>query len=463
MTIAVVLLLTETQPVAEANSAQRKWEGTDVAGTVIKDGESPIIVEKEVLTFDIPEFPKQYYPDEEEYLAYDAKVTAEYTFYNPSEYQVTASLFFPFGNEPEYANGADDIEKYDILVQGKPIEKKIRYSFASVTQSFDLEQSLAKLQDGHMEDDFYAPDMTVTEYRYTVSGVDSATYKAANAAFDIGDETERKIYFVEQSGFHMQDDGIKRISAWTKNADEYTVYVIGKPLQESLPWKFYKNGGAEDTEEIDGTMTLKESRTMTLYEFAMANYDASGEIGEVDWYNAVIAEMKETEINENSGILCLDCYARNYEGALLRWYEYEITIEPEERIVNTVTAPLYPNIDATYDPEVYYYTYLLSPAKTWKAFWELEVVIRTPYYVTVSSIDGLTAVSDGYRMFLDGLPEGEFRFAMSTSAEPKKAGAYAGYGFGNRVVRGVIFAVGIGLSAAGLCVNLRKKKRKEID
>lgn len=463
LTIAVLAVLTSFPLAAEANSAQRKWEGTNVAGAVIKEGECPVIVEKEVLTFDIPEFPKQYYADAEEYLAYSAKVTAEYTFYNPSEYRVTASLFFPFGNEPEYADSTDDIEKYDIFVQGKAIEKKIRYSFASVTKSFDLEQSLAKLQDEYREDVFYVPDMTVTEYHYAVSGVDCENYRAATAAVDIKDGTERKFYFAEQSGFHMQKDGKKRISTWIKNEGEYTVYVFGEPLQDPLDWKFYKNGAVEDTEEIAGTMTLKESRTITLYEFAMANYDDSKGISEIDWYNAVIAEMKEAEINENSGILCLECYAKAYEGALLRWYEYEITIEPEGRIVNTVTAPLYPNIDATYEPEVYYYTYLLSPAKTWKAVWELEVIIRTPYHMTLSNLDGLIKVSDGYHMFLDGLPDGEFQFAMSTSAEPKKAGVYNGTFFGADMVRGVIFAVGIVLTASGLYINLKKNKRKKKD
>ena len=43
---------------------------------------------------------------------------------------------------------------------------------------------------------------------------------------------------------------------------------------------------------------------------------------------------------------------------LMYWYQYEITLEPKERIVNTVTAPIYLFIDANYEPPIYTCTYL---------------------------------------------------------------------------------------------------------
>ena len=88
---------------ASANSAQTQWQGVDSAGAIVRDGGSPIIVEKELLTFDIQEFPDNYYSDLDSYLAYSGKVTAEYTFFNPADYTVTATLLFPFGCEPTYA------------------------------------------------------------------------------------------------------------------------------------------------------------------------------------------------------------------------------------------------------------------------------------------------------------------------------------------------------------------------
>ena len=40
-----------------ANSAQTEWSGEDSAGVAVVDGDCPIEVTREVLTFDIPIFP----------------------------------------------------------------------------------------------------------------------------------------------------------------------------------------------------------------------------------------------------------------------------------------------------------------------------------------------------------------------------------------------------------------------
>ena len=113
-----------------ANSAQTRWTGTDSTGAIVLDEDSPIIVEKELLTFDIQEFPQSYYHDMNEFLAYSAKVTAEYTFYNPSDYHVSATLAFPFGGTADYAYVEDtvDTNKYDITIDGEVIDKQIRHT-----------------------------------------------------------------------------------------------------------------------------------------------------------------------------------------------------------------------------------------------------------------------------------------------------------------------------------------------
>ena len=79
ITAGVLLLLLLAgvciQP-AYANSAQRHWRGTDGTGAVVTGEDCPIVVDKELLTFDVQEFPEQYYPDTDSFLAYTGKVTA---------------------------------------------------------------------------------------------------------------------------------------------------------------------------------------------------------------------------------------------------------------------------------------------------------------------------------------------------------------------------------------------------
>lgn len=434
MLMAIVLLAGTTAVPVFANSAQSYWAGVDQSGAIIVDGDSPIVVEKELLTFDLQEFPKNYYHEVEEFLAYTGKVTAEYTFYNPSEMTVTAKLLFPFGNEAQYVdnfydyeNGVRldnvDTEKYDILINGEAIEKKIRYTLSSYHDQFDLDEDLGLLGDGFMGDDFYSPDLTVTKYVFQVSGVDTDTYRAADVGFDVPKGVEDyRIYFPDQSGAHTQADKDLRIHTGAgKNGAEIELYVFGKAFVTMPEWKAYQDGGVEDSEAIAGTVELVSTETLTFREFVLSNWNELSGVSEVDWYNAAVAELKGS-LKNSPDYPVVDMYSHRqaFNGNLMRWYEYEITLAPGERIVNTVTAPIYPSIDLRYEPDVFGYTYLLSPAKTWKSFGELEIVINTPYYVSSCSIDGFTETETGYAVKLEGLPEGELTFNLSTSENPTK-------------------------------------------
>ena len=81
---------------------------------------------------------------------------------------------------------------------------------------------------------------------------------------------------------------------------------------------------------------------------------------------------------------------------------------------------MYSGIDMSYTPTVYEYTYLLSPASTWKSFGDIDITINTPYYLTESTIDGFEKTEDGYSLHLDCLPEGELIFSLSTEENPTK-------------------------------------------
>ena len=419
---------------ASANSAQTHWRGVDSTGAMVVGENCPIEVTKEVLTFDISEFPANYYREKEDYLAYTGKVTAEYTFYNPTDLTVTVTLAFPFGKQPDYASIYDeesqsyvtnvDTEKYDITVNGNAIEKNIRYTLKSDLQ-FDLEQDLPKLHDGYVSDWFYSPDMTVTKYTYIVGGankegqIDEEKYRAANAAFDWnGGDGKTRIYFPDQSGFHLQKDGDARFSRWAENGDVFVIYAIGQPFSTPLVWKCYEDGGVKDKEEIDGIVSLMNTETMTLEDLALENWSEDSGVSKVDWYNAVIDSFDE-RLGDNAKYNYVNTeYSYNFMRNLMRWYEYEITIEPKSSITNTVTAPIYPEIDSNYDPDIYSYTYLLSPASTWASFGEIEIVINTPFYITNNTIDGFEKTANGYTYKQNGLPSSELEFTLCTAENP---------------------------------------------
>lgn len=448
-----------------ANSAQTHWRGVDSTGAVVIDDSCPVEVAKEVLTFDISEFPENYYRDAEEYLAYTGRVTAEYTFYNPTDITVTATLAFPFGTQPDYANVYDeesqtyvtnvDTEKYDITVNGEAIDKKIRYTLNTDSQ-FDLENDLPKLHDGYVNDAFYSPNMTVTMYTYIVGGIDKEVridkekYPASAIAFDWdGGDGKTKIYFPEQSGFHLAANGDARFSRWADNGSTFNIYAIGQPFTEPLEWKCYEDGGVEDKEEIGGTVSLIDTETMTLEELALADWNEDTGVTKVDWYNAVIDSFDEN-LGDNVKYNYVNTTFRyNFSRNLMRWYQYEITIAPYESIINTVTAPIYPEIDERYAPPVFSYTYLLSPASTWASFGELEIIVNTPFYIIENSIGEVVKTDFGYTMKFDRLPDEELEFSLCSEGNTTKVrGRYA-----FAVIWGLIGVIIASLYSIGVAVS----------
>ena len=416
---------------ALANSARRIWYGVDMTGTVVKGENCPVEVEDEQLTFDISEFPNSYYEKKGDFLKYNGKVTAKYTFYNPADYKVTAKLVFPFGCYPEYGpdeydeknqiyKRTDDTAKFDIKINDKEIKKTLRHTLYYSENVFDVHKEMSMISDGFIKDDFYSPELSVTKYVYEISGVDKKLYNREVAEIEIPAFDGKRRYCLEQSyGFTTDDKGAARIGVDAENGEEVEFYVIGEPVKDLPKWKFYESSSNE-SKEIKGEMKLKSTSKMTFKEFALAKLDKNGQILESDWYNIIVELYKQATV-ENSGVIFISVYDTGERlKSLLRWYEYEITLGPGEKITNTIEAPMYPTIDESYDPGIYKYNYLLSPASTWVKFGNLNVDINTPFFMTDSNQDGFTKTETGYNFKSNGLPEGELRFTLCESEKPKR-------------------------------------------
>ena len=413
----LLLFVLPVQP-ALANSAQTIWSGVTSTGVIVEDENCPLVVEKEILTFDIPQFPENYYQSIEEFIEYSATVTAEYTFYNPSNYTVTATLAFPFGNMPDYGMILDregerwahetleHTRQYGVQVNGESIESVLRHTYADPFGDFDLERDIPKLRDSYAKDPFFTPEMTVTEYVYEVTGLSADEGYAAFCVRE--DENTRRVYPDEFNGFDRDGDQLT-YGCWIESGAELTVTVVGEPFLEELSWKIYENGAREM--ELAGTVTLSATKTTTFLDYALGEYKQGSGILESDWYNAFVDERNSNGYLENGMELSYN---------LMRWYEYEITLAPGERITNAVTAPIYPRINGQYEPPVYEYIYLLSPAQTWSEFGSLDIVINTPYHLISDNQQKFEKTETGYRMLREGLPEGELKFSLSSEEKPKK-------------------------------------------
>ena len=415
--LVLLLLFGGARPAsATAPTPQMYWDGVQQAGVIPTDNECPIKVESMLLTFDLQEFANPYYTSSEEDLAaYTGKVTTQYTFYNPTNTTITTKLLFPFGlnNWHEDIYGKD-AQKYQILVDGEAVDTTIRHT--PHNDQFSFNYDLPLVSDNYLEDPFYSPDTTVTSYHFQLEGLNEEAFPSdAVVTFDIPEEMDDRIY-ISGSRKKILENGDMRVII---GSTVFYLYVIGEPLETLPAFSYYKNSDAKEGDRISGFARFYGSETITLEEYALRKWSEECGVSKVDWYNAAIKDLKRNA-HATHPITYRTRAPYNILSGFMRWYEYEITLEPGQKIINTVTAPIYPFVDEHYEPTLYGCTYLFSPTSTWKSFEKLDVVINTPYYMTNSSLDGFQKTDTGYQASFDELPTQSLSFELSASENPEK-------------------------------------------
>ncbi len=386
--------------VCEANSALRYYEGRDSAGVVLTTKDSPVVVEKEDLTFDIR------FDDDFSGLQVGA-VSAKYTFKNSSDTEAKTNVVFPidFLSDINYQNN-DDFSKYGVKVNDKDVESKLRYSYRSLGSEFSVEDDLKYLKDEIVTDEFYTPDAVVYKYIY------ASTASDAFCKLYLDDLDARKI--VVESGytdFTQNLDGKTSIGFWVRD-NENIFYSIGEEIDFAQRAQFFSSYSSSD--RVSGSFKLLSKQQMTFKDLVYQYYAEGYGVSETDWYNAVYASLKDVYPKIASG------YRFNIYNNLYCWFEYDMTFKPHETLVNEVVAPLYPDINVMYSPSVYVFNYLVSPASTWKSFADLNVTINTNYYLTDASED-FEQTEGGYTWHSDTLPSNELQFSLCKSANPQSS------------------------------------------
>ena len=438
-------VLPSQNSVAYANSALKYWEGVTGSGALVSDENVPIIVEKETITFNINEFPSVNY-SEEAFHNYASNVTAEYNFYNPSEYDVSATLVFPYGNTPMYGYVKPSDEKYGIKINGETINSKIRHTYHDHYSyyDFDYTEAVPKILDDYVDDTFYSPELPVYKHTYEVSDLSLGN---CVATFTLPNAIDVRYYLVGGSSKEVGPDGSKTIGygTWVKPNDTVVLYVIGKDVEVS-DYAFYENY-SHDASRCSGTFTLKSKETLAFKELALLNHDEDSDVLEVDYYNAVVDMLNS---GRDLGI--------NMNDYLMGWYQYELNVTAGGKVINTVTAPLYPNINNSYEPPKYDYNYYLTPAKSWASFGELTINVNTTAYMLNSSIDGFEKVDTGYRLVRNGLPNEDLSFTLCEDEKPKKE---VNWGYYLIIIIPISILVVLVAIIVTIVVVVKKKRKKK--
>lgn len=435
--IFALCILLALAPAVSANSGPTYWEGTTASGMTVTGTDCPIVVEHEKLTFDAGEFPLEYYEDESAFADYLPHVTAEYTFRNPSDADVTVQLLFPFGTIPQYAPSGRMLPwKYAVTADGAPVETVLRHSLSR--GDFDMAEDSARLSEDFMEHSFYDPEMPVTKYVFRPSGMDWGAHDTVRAKVRLDSDSAHTKYILDPANSFSTEDGYALAGSGLRERDTAALYIIGQVPESSLSWSLHQGG-----EPIEGSMELVSTEQMTLKEYVLSARPEHSEVSDVDWYNAAIQQMALSE--------CAYGYLdMGFGMELMSWYEYALTIPAGQTLVNTVTAPLYPDIHSGWEPSIYTYEYLLSPAKGWADFGTLDIQIKTPFYMTQCNLDGFEKTDGGYLLQLDSLPEKELVFVLSADAHPDKPGTHG--------TKTLLLFAGIGIVLISGLIRLRRRR-----
>lgn len=463
--LLALLSLTGILLPANANSAIWIWEGEENSGSMVTGEGCPVVVEKELLTFDIQSFPmKELRKGNKDY---SASVTAEYSLYNPSEEEITMELIFPFGERPSYYYewamvNAPDVP-YSITAGGEELPYTIRH-IATVGHtpvvSYD---SFSKISNSYWEDAFFRPDLPVTIYTYELVDTDKGPLALDDLGyfgFEMPELPEgTRIAFPDMENFGTDFDsetcyfakcvyGPELSSNGSK--DSLKIYFLGETPGEPLQPVAFKNWNSEhhyfsDPYAPDSYLGEVTVESTTLIELADSLNPPECGYSSLDWYNGLVAKMIADGERNPGGILtlnkafCLEGYVDEWrygedriphldfyglseydweffppplEERMMSCYVYSLTIGPGEKLLHRVTAPLYPSIVDNIGTRDFQYLYILSAAKSWADFSNLEIEIHTPFLLGYSSLQNFTKETWGYRFTSDKLPEGDLYFTL---------------------------------------------------
>lgn len=395
---------------ARAVSLYGSLSGVNGSDVVVDCGgsECPVLVADETLTFYIDDLPAT----QEEAEESTSRVEASYKLENPTEDDVTLTMYLPVGFKPDYLSEMPG--GYSVTVDGKTLdiggeEVRERYTYHEKSYygtAFDLDGELPRKS--AVQDAFFYEGQNVTVYTFSVTvpedGSDLRTF-----IFRYDANPSRTQVFSAGSGVVGVNNGRGEVyrSVRSGQTQEIVIYAIGDALK-TFEAGVYSMSGAS-AQLIDGAQVGEPVRRNTDFAaFVQEMYaDADTSVSYLDFYNATVAMLSaDSDLRLTSRVDA----AAVLENLML-WYEYEVTVPANGNVVNTVTAPLMPDIPSE-NTGRWSFDYLLSPGQRWADFRAITINIRTQFCLENSSLQ-FTKTDDGYTFRKEGLPLGELSFVVA--------------------------------------------------
>lgn len=356
------------------------------------------------ITFDIRSLPEKAYESAGDFLLYDAKVTATYTYKNHTNMDITTKLFLPVTQIPDYgilfdedfnALYPDNLNKHSVSINNALSTTVLRHTLPETNAMYDYHLSSENLP----KDNFIASpyninkDTPVIKLTYLLENTDKAfTYVKINT------QNENDKFLVDS--FSGTD-----ILGVQKNRT-FTVYALNYSVIPNIEFTTFSDFDLEYP--TNATVSLIESETSSLLD-TLLSFKRDDSITDMDWYNAQIQSMYFYG-------KCADVeYLQNL--TLSRWLEYSLFIPANDTAVVETITPIYPFIDYEYEPASYVFCFKL-PVSQYLDEDDIDIDLITPLYIEYLDYTTVTDHSsfwdgDGYELEYDDELGAEISFALS--------------------------------------------------
>lgn len=259
-------------------------------------------------------------------------VVMDYTFHNPTGEPITLTLTLPAGQDPGYAGSVEYQTGKDWFAAHRHL-----YTATANGQPLDLTLRLTGNDIPPVEEDQWSvgtfnSETPVTLFTYTVSDLDGSTDAIALVrASGLGSS----VATLENGQYHIMIDTDTKQDLFVSLGQQITLCVFGEATGFQPVWTFYTDYTWQET--LSGTTELVSTQQMTFQEYAAQRFGTASGISASDYALLLATQLHHCTTYNSSFVDTSFPQAR-------RWFRYELTLEPGETVVNTVTLPLYPDV-----------------------------------------------------------------------------------------------------------------------
>ncbi len=345
--------------------------GADAFAPLVQ-GETAVELEHSEMVFDLPAL-----AEAEDPMQPGGTYTLDLTLQNPSEETAEVQMALPLA-------GADAVsaERFMVQADSQPVTAVLHQTVLPRETLLNADQAKELLEQESLRDAPWSGELTVTQYTYAIYEyytlpcfqveTDPTTQRILVPSTTVNAAGERfcQVFREYPSHGEQQEPG----ESW------FTFFVVGQPLDAEPTWRY----DAEGDETADGSIALLKTETMTVDEMIhhsqvdrllSASQLVPGGTGREErtrLYREQLLKMLDQDCY--AGVVDLACF----NGPVLYWLEYTLSVPAGGELLHTVTGPLCPTVYTGYKPYVYAYSMNIGSLAGWARQGSLTCELHSP-------------------------------------------------------------------------------------